>query len=1126
MSNRLSRYCEGVMEACWLLALILAPLFFNVYSSRVFEPDKIALVRSLALVAAAAWLIKFSAEGGFRFPAEAMDESSGSRWGWLREFFRKPLAAPVMALVISYFISTALSLSPYASILGSYQRMQGTFSMYSYITLFAAVIGNLRRRVQAERLITTVIITSLPIAFYGILQHYQRDPLPWGGDTVDRVTSNMGNAIFVAAYLIMSAFLCLGRVVMSFHAILTNSEDFTRNMIRATGYVFILAISIVAIYFTQSRGPWLGLLAGLFFFFVLLSLQWHIRPLTLSAIGLAALAGAFLIVFNIPNGPLERFRELPGIGRLGHVFETDEGTGKVRVLIWGGIVQLMTPHTPLAYPDGHTDPWNSIRPLIGYGPESLYVSYNRFYPPELAHVEARNATPDRSHNETFDSLAFTGLIGLGVYLGLFISVFYYGLKWLGLIGTRTRRIVFFVLVLGGGLAGAAGFVIWQGPKFFGVGLPSGMLLGLIIYLALYALRSMQTKEVGGDIPERWRAIAIISIVSAIVAHFAEIHFGIAIVSTRTHFWVLTGLMVVLGFVMSIPANGASVPTVMANPAASSASTRRKPRKGGSPVESQRPRESLGPINPAAGIMTAILITLGFDFITNSGHITQFDKIITDALTVLPNQNNKVSYGVLGMMLLTWLVGSLLLNLEEAHTGRERTPNSLIMGSLWMSLFLGVIGWLIIAGRLASIAAFVPQTREQLLESTTFIAGVLGMFYFLCLVIVLGMGVLLPDEWPGGARPLGGMTIMWGVTLPIIAVLFSTIYNLQLIQADIIYKTGLQFDDQNQPQLSIPIYEQAINLTPGQDYYYLFLGRAYLNATGTLTDTTQQSQLLNQAEQRLIRARELNPLNTDHSANLGRLNRQWAAVATDPNIRTEKANRAEAYYGQALSLSPHSAALWDEWAALDYQLLDKLDAAQEKLDSSFALDQGYDQTYQLQGDIYNIRAQRAVTDTERQAYYQQAIEVFTKGISVTKLLGLNPINLHIGLAQAYVATQQLQPAIDSYIEVTKIGIGANQWQVYRAIAELLRQLNNLDQARAYGQIAIEAAPDGEKPNLQAWLTALGASENQWQVYRAIAGIYEQVKNFEQARFYGQQAMQAAPESERPGLQAWLVALPTQ
>jgi hypothetical protein len=62
MKNRLARYCEGVMEAGWLVAVIITPLFFNVYSSRVFEPDKAALLRLLALVMLAAWVVKSVSE--------------------------------------------------------------------------------------------------------------------------------------------------------------------------------------------------------------------------------------------------------------------------------------------------------------------------------------------------------------------------------------------------------------------------------------------------------------------------------------------------------------------------------------------------------------------------------------------------------------------------------------------------------------------------------------------------------------------------------------------------------------------------------------------------------------------------------------------------------------------------------------------------------------------------------------------------------------------------------------------------------------------------------------------------------------------------------------------------------
>ena len=59
------------MEAAWLAAVMLVPLFFNIYSSRIFEPDKLTLLRSLALVILAAWLVKLHRGG--RLPLGAAD---------------------------------------------------------------------------------------------------------------------------------------------------------------------------------------------------------------------------------------------------------------------------------------------------------------------------------------------------------------------------------------------------------------------------------------------------------------------------------------------------------------------------------------------------------------------------------------------------------------------------------------------------------------------------------------------------------------------------------------------------------------------------------------------------------------------------------------------------------------------------------------------------------------------------------------------------------------------------------------------------------------------------------------------------------------------------------------------
>ena len=63
-SSRLSAFCDKIIEVGWLAAVVLAPLFFNVYSSRVFEPDKLTMVRSIALVMIGAWLVKMIEERG------------------------------------------------------------------------------------------------------------------------------------------------------------------------------------------------------------------------------------------------------------------------------------------------------------------------------------------------------------------------------------------------------------------------------------------------------------------------------------------------------------------------------------------------------------------------------------------------------------------------------------------------------------------------------------------------------------------------------------------------------------------------------------------------------------------------------------------------------------------------------------------------------------------------------------------------------------------------------------------------------------------------------------------------------------------------------------------------------
>src|SRR5690606_37801325 len=129
----------------------------------------------------------------------------------------------------------------------------------SYLVIFAALAANLRQRAQVERLFTVIILSSLPVSLYGILQRFQLDPIPWGGNVSSRIAANMGNSIFVAAFLILAFPPTLIRITSAFSAILKGKGRMLPEFARATVYVFIAVLQLIAIYFSGSRGPWIGL---------------------------------------------------------------------------------------------------------------------------------------------------------------------------------------------------------------------------------------------------------------------------------------------------------------------------------------------------------------------------------------------------------------------------------------------------------------------------------------------------------------------------------------------------------------------------------------------------------------------------------------------------------------------------------------------------------------------------------------------------------------------------------------------------------------------------------------------------------------------------------------------------
>lgn len=1284
MDSKLSRWCEGLIEAGWLAAVIAIPLFFNIHSERVFEPDKLTLLRSIAVLMSVAWLVKFVDQQGWRDMSWLNAKNKAAIW-------HQPFVLPIFTIIIVYLISTIFSVTPRVSWAGSYQRLQGTYSTIAYIVIFALIASTMRSRDQVRRLITAVIITTIPIAFYGLLQHFDLDPLPWGGDVTRRVAGHMGNAIFIAAYLIMAVPLTLGRIIDAFTNILSDEELSNADVVRSSIYIFTLAIQLITIYWSGSRGPLLGLAAGLFaftlvllvslrnavqdkggftlkdsvpaliflvptiiallfsnaiaqatspltafgvyfgvvavsilFIFIMVAARSGWKWLWLGWILLTVFMGVWLVVFNIPDETtqtyhdtpviggvaqsLSAWRELPTIGSYGRMLDPTQNAGReksnrVRVLIWDGVIDLISPHEPLQFPDGSGDPFNFLRPFIGYGPESMYVAYNPFYPPELATVEARNASPDRSHNETFDALVITGIFGFLVWQALYVSLFYYGFRYLGVVRSTRDRNILFGAWIGGGLLFAIVASLLFDPIYLGVAIPSGSIIGLVLYLIYYALVARVEGETAD--PFQVDRLLVNGLVAGVLAHFVEIHFGIAIAASRLHFFVFVALIYIIGTKLPALQKTADKPTTTEKPKPSK-SRRRRTTAAPAPTA----RGWGGPIWVFSFMLALALGILGFEFMTYSLPPDKVIERVSDLTTgeifyqslfLNPRRDFVESPFIFLMMMFTWILGGLIILSEMVKHKEWKPPTNddkplpagrnqlmgigfflvgvigvgyrfltplteitsttallgrslvLIWGALcffaairfftngatarltggivaligimtalpvlvaggvlhalltavlctallyflwekswgdivWPPVILGSVSLIIglfvtyvqaaqLRGSLLLRPPAALETLEQIVafrvQEADRAASFLNFFYAFVIFILIATAVSFLAPHVRRVRLNGTVIGYASLALLIIGgILFNATTNVRVVQADMIYKRGRPFDNQATSQsdpeswsVATAIYSRALELVPNEDFYYLFLGRAYLENSTVTADPVARDALLAEAQTRLLRAQEINPLNTDHTANLARLNTRWFQLEQDPNSRPLRLDLAERHYETALMLSPQNSIVRNEYAFLTLDLKQDCDQAIDIYQTSIEIDPFFATSYFALADTYLACA--ANEDGEqRDAYYESAANALQGGLERDES---NP-RAWAQAGQIYQELNLSTEAISAYEQAMLLNRRNTvpSWNLDFLLATAYADAGQDDEAEAFATRALGQAPQTAVPQIQTFL----------------------------------------------------------
>ncbi|MFQ5856920.1 MAG: O-antigen ligase family protein [Anaerolineae bacterium] len=920
------RFCEKFIEAGWLVVPVLVATFLNPFSDQVFEPDKAALLQILVTLMVAAWVIRSIESSAFASSRLSRETSAGHTVAAAIHALRvTPIAVLALVLLLVSLASTITSISPRLSWWGSYERTQGTYALLTYLGLFFVVLSVLQRADQLHHLITVLLFTSFPVAVYAILQRYGMSLLQFSEVGVEvRVISTLGNAIFLAAYLAMVMPLTLWRLLKSAGGW---SGRPIRSALTSLLYGGLFVLQLAAVVFTQSRGPILGLLVELFVFVLLVALLRGQRRWALAGVFVAVAAVAFLVILNIPGLPTEPLRSLPYVARFSRLASSEGITVKSRVLAWDTVLDTM-----------RADP---SRILLGYGPETMKPVFTKFMPVELWVLQGggQYGTFDRAHNAVFDVLFSNGTLGVVAYLLLYSVVLYRALQWLGLVQTRPEARGLIGLLVGGAVLGLIIPWLWRGDLVLaGVGVPAGIIAGMVVYLLGKVVLSPAAESDGGDM-----RLLQAALLAAIVGHFVETQTGIGIVVTHSYFWVYTALIILLGTGRINEPEPARSPALLRRGSGSGA---RDTQPGGRPVSrrtvrsrlgrSRRgrsrgqgttlavPAGSLGPVVAMALVSTVLLGTLSYAFV--HGFNVSGARGPAQAL-----------------IWATWLFTGLIILLER---DRFATDVSSLSGDALVYAMTSLV-WLLPFALFHRVNA---QTLDRL--NTSYLAFVAWL-----LVTVVGIAATL--QWSGASsrRVVQSNRPILSAAIAFSALLLVWKVDITRIQADIYEKVGKTTMEAGLWGQATPNLQRAATLQPWQDQYYIYLGGAYVEQARMASEVATKDVWMEQARQIFEQGWVLSPRDSDHQRQLGLMYHVWADWAPDETTRRQRLQNSLRHYLAAVDLNPHSPDLRLDLADAYFALRmneEALAQYQHAVDSGSPEHLG--RAYAGSGDIYLTRGQ--------------------------------------------------------------------------------------------------------------------------------------------------------------------------
>ncbi|MBO9997604.1 MAG: IctB family putative bicarbonate transporter [Cyanobacteria bacterium SID2] len=341
---------------------------------------------------------------------------------------------PIHLLVASYWgiatITTGLSPVRQAA-------LSGWVKLTLYLLLFALCARILRSSKLRTWVIGVYLHVALIVSVYGLRQYYFGvDALATWTDpnsptaTATRIYSYLGNPNLLAGYLIPAVAFSLAAVFAW--------RRWTAKVLAVT----MFGIDSAALILTLSRGGWIGFVATLFVFMLLLVNWWvdrmpqHWRKWAIPAVLGASAAVVVLAVAAVPT-----IRD-----RAASIFAgREDSSNNFRINVWAAVLDMIRD-----------------RPIIGIGPGNS--AFNKIYPLYMR----PKYTALSAYSVLLEITVETGIVGLFCFLWLLLVAVHQGILQLHRLRQTLDRDGFWLMA---SLATMAGFMahglfdtVWYRPQ--------------------------------------------------------------------------------------------------------------------------------------------------------------------------------------------------------------------------------------------------------------------------------------------------------------------------------------------------------------------------------------------------------------------------------------------------------------------------------------------------------------------------------------------------------------------------------------------------------------------------------------------------------------------------------------